>query len=317
MTVVGRYQIEATQVNADQLEGMCEGATHAIFAMTAGAFELAAGASANAGASAELLGRGGGAKSESSKQVLNRDGNLEKCKAATADDTAPPEGCGALLRIEVVAITPAGAPAKPVVVVPPELPPPPPTAKPTTPVAPVPVVAKDGIVEVHIDSDLATIKLFRLPEAGTDLNEEMCRVPCDKRIDGSMGQRFRLRTDEKWIGDEFMLIGQPDKLTLTANRTNKASRGQKIGGIVVLSVGGVAVVAGLMTVFFTGASSSMTFPGEEPPNTTPGYVASGILIPTGVLAAGGGLWMLLSSGTKYEVKVPQNIGRGGFTLIHF
>jgi len=320
MTVVGRYQIEATQVSSDQLEGMCEGATHAIFAMTAGAFELAAGASANAGASAEVLGRGGGAKSESSKQVLNRDGELDKCKAATADDTAPPEGCGALLRLEVAAISPPGAPSKPVVVVPRALPPPPPptvTAKPTPPAPPPAAAAKDGVVEVHIDSNLATIKLFSMSEAHTDLHKEVCRVPCDQLVDGSMGQRFRLRTEEKWVGDEFMLIGQPSELTLIAKRTDKASRGKKVAGIVVLSVGGAAVIAGLMTAFFTGASDSMVRPGEEPPNTTPGYVATGILIPTGVLAAGGGLWMLLTSGTKYEVVVPQNIGRGGLPLIRF
>src|SRR5262249_59833891 len=43
-----------------------------------------------------------GARSISKRETLNRDGDEGACAKSTADDRAPPFGCGALLRIEVV-----------------------------------------------------------------------------------------------------------------------------------------------------------------------------------------------------------------------
>jgi hypothetical protein len=52
-----------------------------------------------------VLGAGVSAGTSSSHEVLGRDGNAGACAAAKASDTVPPEGCGALLRVEVAPIT--------------------------------------------------------------------------------------------------------------------------------------------------------------------------------------------------------------------
>lgn len=102
MTIVGRWDASMTTVRADQLQGECEGATHVVAALTVGAFEMLAGADASGAAGVEVLGAGAGAKSSSSRQTLNKDGDEGACTKAVGDEKSPPFGCGALLRVEVV-----------------------------------------------------------------------------------------------------------------------------------------------------------------------------------------------------------------------
>lgn len=78
-----------------------------ITALTVGAFEFFAGADAAVGAgvtagAAGTVGAGAGAKSKSQRETLNEDGDKALCEKSTSDDRKAPEGCGALLRVEVV-----------------------------------------------------------------------------------------------------------------------------------------------------------------------------------------------------------------------
>ena len=107
MTLVGKYVADRYDVPRDELEGDCELATHVVSSLTAGAFEFFAGADAEAGGSATAFGAGAGAKSQTQRELLNRDGDKAACLKATRADKEPPEGCGALLRLEVM---PVGAP---------------------------------------------------------------------------------------------------------------------------------------------------------------------------------------------------------------
>ncbi|HVJ94630.1 MAG TPA: DUF1566 domain-containing protein, partial [Labilithrix sp.] len=68
--------------------------------------EFFAGSSneAGGGASVSVVGARGGGHVSSLKQSLNRDGDAERCQASSSKDERPPEGCGALVRIEVVPI---------------------------------------------------------------------------------------------------------------------------------------------------------------------------------------------------------------------
>jgi hypothetical protein len=113
MTLVGRFEADKPSVSAGDLQGDgCKEATHVISALTVGSFEFYTGAEAEAGASVSGLGAGAGGKSTSQRETLNRDGDDAACAKATAEDNAPPFGCGALLRVEVVPLgsdTPAGA----------------------------------------------------------------------------------------------------------------------------------------------------------------------------------------------------------------
>jgi len=60
-----------------------------------------ADAEIGAGASAVAVGAAGG-KSKAKRETLNEAGDAGACEKASAGDTTPPFGCGALLRIEVV-----------------------------------------------------------------------------------------------------------------------------------------------------------------------------------------------------------------------
>lgn len=111
MTIVGRYEADRTSFTPEQLEGAdCERATHLVSGMTTGAFELSAGGSATVGGGAGAFGVGAGGKSSSSRETLERDGHEEKCEAGGARPGEPPDGCGAVLRLDLV---PLEAPRRP------------------------------------------------------------------------------------------------------------------------------------------------------------------------------------------------------------
>lgn len=105
MNIVGRYESARYHFDPNDLSGRCDGATHIVTALTTGSFVFYSGAAVEMGAGGGVAGVGGaGVNSSSEQEVLNTDGNAEACAAAQSSDQSPPEGCGALLRIEVVPI---------------------------------------------------------------------------------------------------------------------------------------------------------------------------------------------------------------------
>lgn len=111
MTIVGQFEADTDSVARSDLEGQCKGATHVVSGLTAGAFEFYAGGAASVGGEVDVMGAGAGGKTESKRELLSQDGNLEACKSSNRKDPEPPQGCGAALRIEVMPIQGAGAPA--------------------------------------------------------------------------------------------------------------------------------------------------------------------------------------------------------------
>lgn len=102
MTIVGRYKSDHATVGAADLSGRsCDRATHAVMALSVGAFEMFAGAEAEVGAGANVSPADVGAASKSKRELLNKGGDKAACANATADDKAPPFKCGALVRIEL------------------------------------------------------------------------------------------------------------------------------------------------------------------------------------------------------------------------
>lgn len=104
MTIIGRYESNRPRVHSDELQGECGAATHVISALTVGSFMFSAGANAEIGSSAGYQAIGAGAKSTASNETLNTDGDAKQCEKATSEDKAPPFGCGALLRVELLPI---------------------------------------------------------------------------------------------------------------------------------------------------------------------------------------------------------------------
>jgi sulfatase modifying factor 1 len=106
MTIVGRYEASVDDVSAADLTGDCARATHYVAAVTTGAFDFyAEGEASVAGGAHTLIGDAGvQGDSASRRQMITTDGDEEACKRATGTETAPPPGCGALIRIEVASI---------------------------------------------------------------------------------------------------------------------------------------------------------------------------------------------------------------------
>jgi hypothetical protein len=104
MTIVGRYEADQTSFAPSQLAGDdCDRATHGVSGMTTGAFELSAGASASVGGQVNAFGAGAGGKSSASHETLERDGHEDKCEGSSPRG-APPDGCGAVLRLDLVPV---------------------------------------------------------------------------------------------------------------------------------------------------------------------------------------------------------------------
>lgn len=105
MTIAGRFEATEDRIEHEQLEGGdCRDATHAIVAVNIGAFELSAGGDTEVSGGLTVLDAGGGGKTRSRREELKKGGDPDHCSIASRNDTEPPEGCSALLRLEVVPI---------------------------------------------------------------------------------------------------------------------------------------------------------------------------------------------------------------------
>jgi hypothetical protein len=102
MTIVGQYQADRTGIRRSDLVGECAEATHAIVGITAGAFDFSTGAQAKVGASASVFQVGADGHSTSEQSLIQHDGLESACEKSALINTAPPAGCGALIRIEIV-----------------------------------------------------------------------------------------------------------------------------------------------------------------------------------------------------------------------
>jgi hypothetical protein len=108
MTIVGEYAVPGIAPAVDQLEGACEGATHVVTALTVGAFSFLAGAASEKGGSVSVIGFGAGVSKSDATESLSRDGDVKACGDSKRGDATPPEGCGALLRVELAPLLAAG-----------------------------------------------------------------------------------------------------------------------------------------------------------------------------------------------------------------
>jgi hypothetical protein len=102
MTVVGKYMSDRSTVREDELQGEdCARATHVVTGLTAGAFEFFSQNEAAVGGDAAGV---VGGHSSDQREMLRQAGEPKACEIATRADTAPPNNCGALLRMEVARV---------------------------------------------------------------------------------------------------------------------------------------------------------------------------------------------------------------------
>jgi hypothetical protein len=109
MTIVGAFDADEPPARLTDAQGECSRATHVVTSMTVGAFQFYAGIESELGGSAGVLGAEAGARSKTHRELINEDGNDGACERSTGTDGTPPDGCGALLRVEVVPVLAPGA----------------------------------------------------------------------------------------------------------------------------------------------------------------------------------------------------------------
>lgn len=104
IALVGMFEAPEGRPGRELLSGDCDGATHVISGVQVGAFHFFAGGAGElkVGAGFKEAGVGGG--STAARETLSADGQPASCDAATTADLRPPEGCGALIRIELTAL---------------------------------------------------------------------------------------------------------------------------------------------------------------------------------------------------------------------
>jgi TPR repeat protein len=104
LSIVGKQTSSILNGTTQQLKGRCQGATHFVRAVTTGAFTLDTNTNANVDAQAAVYGAGASTKGNSEKQWHQKDGDPAACRTADPSATAAPAGCGAPLRLDLVAI---------------------------------------------------------------------------------------------------------------------------------------------------------------------------------------------------------------------
>jgi formylglycine-generating enzyme required for sulfatase activity len=103
MLVVGTLESSHPGAGRADLDGDCTGASHVLTSFVVGAFDFYAGAEASAGFGASVPAMGASAAGSSKRERMARDGDPAACERA-APGLAPPDGCGALLRVETTPI---------------------------------------------------------------------------------------------------------------------------------------------------------------------------------------------------------------------
>ena len=98
LSVVGKYVFGESRLRIRDLRGAdCGGATHIVVGLTAGSFEMAAKSTRSAGADVGVV----GGKTSGQTEVLRQAGSAAACNQSTPADPHPPDGCGAMLRLEL------------------------------------------------------------------------------------------------------------------------------------------------------------------------------------------------------------------------
>jgi uncharacterized protein len=106
LAYVGKRSAQNEAVAQTELSGAgCSKVTHFVRRATVGAYVMATGTRGEVRAAAEIFGAGASAASSSKKDRLASGGDVAACKSVKDADAQPPSGCGAVLRLELQALS--------------------------------------------------------------------------------------------------------------------------------------------------------------------------------------------------------------------
>jgi hypothetical protein len=104
LAMIGKRSTAFSDLARSELKGKCEGATHFVRAATLGAFAMTTATVGEITAAADLFGTGASAKSSSKRNVTTKDGDTAACDKADPNGSSPPGQCGAVLRLQLLAL---------------------------------------------------------------------------------------------------------------------------------------------------------------------------------------------------------------------
>ncbi len=104
IALVGMLEAPSEQPARGAFKGDCQRATHLITGVQIGAFTFLAGGAGEIRGGAGVGEIGAGAASTAARETLSADGEPARCDVAATTDARAPEGCGALIRIELTAL---------------------------------------------------------------------------------------------------------------------------------------------------------------------------------------------------------------------
>jgi hypothetical protein len=299
MHVVGRY--DAATADDSKLQGACDKATHVITGLTVGAFEFSAGATSAVSGGAGVLGAKAGASSSKDRQLLNRDGDAASCASSASTDQAPPDGCAALLRVEVTPISDLAVAAST------PLDPREGAGGLGTASVPADVRPGPGVVRVFINSPeplelhgLGVSRLEATPGGFRTLgpSQLLCRGECGQWLDARVGQRLAVGRQDVPFSAPISLYDREGDVQLDVEPGSGASMGW---GVASLGVGTLSAVTGLsllMTGFLVGSDSSGKSDGTASDLKTWGLVTLG----GGAALIGVGVVLMNDGSTKVQVR---------------
>lgn len=272
MSIVGRYASDRASVSAGELQGPdCSKATHVVSALTIGAFDFSAGAGSTVGGGVNVGGAGGGASSSASKELLNSDGQRGACDAAKTTDKAPPESCGAILRLEVVPLGEAKRDVGPVGA-------PPPGAVAGTPAA----LGAGGEVEISVpEKEFSFQATVEAGDKTVSCDEPVTYYkPC--RLSGlPEGKAHISLTGSSKFDCDFPISADGRTSLQILHRGN----GQEVGMGIATVIGAGATIFGLL---YEGGFSGTTCPGCD---------TTGFIIDLLAVTLGGSIVLLGLPGT--------------------
>ena len=98
-TTVGQYENNPRTIPLWTLQGDCSRATHYVAVRTVGAFVFSTEAEEGIGGSVKVGNIEAGGEEAGSNAEITRDGRKSACRNAEANDTKPPENCGATIGV--------------------------------------------------------------------------------------------------------------------------------------------------------------------------------------------------------------------------
>ena len=249
-TASGQLQLASFDPMSVPKSPECEGATHVVGALSVGAFKPRSGGSARAGGRAEVAAIGSAkAGSESEETIVREAGAPARCEQST--ESAPHAECASPLQMFLQQL-----PAS---------------------------IADRG--------PTGTVKVKFLPvRANQDWevmvgDRALCKTPCERWVDPAMP--YTLRYDPGFFQrNEYLEV--PDLRTHQVServevRAEPRNMGEFVGGIMLTSLGGMAVLTG------TALSAVGCSKGT-------GLCTAGLItLPIGILAVLPGVWMILDS----------------------